>query len=70
MKSIDVFNSNNAPGNKYLRMFMEGKKITMKQAVLAKCAECMNGFIDGKTDCAMDGTCPLYTYMPYKKKKK
>ena len=30
----------------------------------------MNGFIDGKTDCAMDGTCPLYTYMPYKKKKK
>ena len=52
----DVYSSNNAPGNKYLKMFMENKPITLKQACLAKCAECMNGFIDGKNDCGMNGT--------------
>ena len=66
----DVYSSNNAPGNKYLRMFMENKPITLKQACLAKCAECMNGFIDGKNDCGMNGTCPLYSFMPYRKKEK
>lgn len=68
MKLEDVYDSNNAPGNRYLKNFMEGKPITMRQAVLAKCAECSNGFIDGKVDCYMDGICPLYPFMPYKNK--
>ena len=63
----DVYSSNNAPGNKYLKMFMENKPINLKQACLAKCAECMNGFIDGKNDCGMNGICPLYPFMPYRK---
>lgn len=69
MKLEDVYDSNNAPGNRYLKNFMEGKPITMKQAVLAKCAECSNGFIDGKMDCGMGGICPLYQFMPYAEKK-
>lgn len=67
MQLKDVYSCNNAPGNRYLKMYMEGKSLTLKQASLAKCAECMNGFIDGKNDCEMNGICPLYPFMPYRK---
>jgi len=45
----------------------EGKKVTYKGAVLAKCYECMGFFEDGKQDC-LGKSCPLYQYYPYKGK--
>ena len=42
-----------------------GKKITRKEAMLAKCYECMGYYQDGKQDC-MGKSCPLYQFYPYK----
>lgn len=49
---------------KHLLAHMEGRRITVRQAVAAKCFECMNGFIDGRQDCAIPD-CPLYPWMPF-----
>lgn len=60
-----------AIGVKALEQYEEGKDLTLKQSVLAKCAECMGRYADGPMDCVLKG-CPLYPYMPYgtiKKKK-
>lgn len=56
-------NPKQARGYKYLRAHLEGKAITLKQALLAHCFEC-NGFdADGRADCEMP-TCPLYPSNP------
>lgn len=36
-----------------------------KQAMLAKCHECMGKYVDGKQDCQIR-QCPLYQWMPYR----
>ena len=54
-------------GNKLLVKYYKGGELTFKEALIAKCAECMNNYIDGRADCEME-TCPLYPYMPYQKK--
>ena len=54
-----------AIGRQALKKHNEGKKLTYKQAVLAKCYECMCGFVDGRLDCRIPD-CPLHPYMPYK----
>ena len=41
-----------------------GDKLTPRQMVLAKCAECMGLYADGKEDCQIK-ECPLYLLMPY-----
>jgi hypothetical protein len=46
--------------------FLGGSKITRKEAMLAKCYECMGEYEDGKRDC-QGVSCPLYFYYPYKK---
>jgi len=51
----------------YLR-FLRGEKLTYMEAVLAKCAECNCGYIDGRYDCEIPA-CPLYQFMPYKGKR-
>jgi len=53
-----------AQGKNELLKFLGGDSITRKEAMLAKCYECMNGYIDGKNDCCIK-TCPLYSKMPY-----
>jgi len=55
-------------GRKHLLAHMEGKRLSFKQAILAKCFECMNGFIDGKQDCGIHD-CPLYPWMPFSSRK-
>lgn len=52
---------------RYMVLFAEGKRLSYKQAVLAKCFECMDRYKDGLTDCQISG-CPLYPFMPYRKK--
>ena len=50
-------------GNEY-KKFLNGKKLTRKEAMLANCYECM-GYEDGKQDC-LGKSCPLYQYYPYR----
>jgi len=54
----------NARGTKELLNYSYGKKLTLKQSVLAKCCECMGNYADGKEDCRVED-CPLYPYMVY-----
>jgi hypothetical protein len=54
-----------AKGKTFLEQYARGKKLTQRQAILAKCYECMGGYVDGKRDCKING-CPLYPLMPYK----
>lgn len=41
-------------------------KISRAKAVEHKCHQCMGGYLDGRVDCEVV-TCPLYTFMPYRK---
>ncbi len=50
----------------YLR-FLNGEKLTYREAVLAKCYDCDGGHSDGRYDCEVL-SCPLRMYMPYKGK--
>ena len=53
-----------AKGKQELIDFNNGKKLTRKQSMLAKCYECCNGYADGRTDCLVT-SCPLHGYMNY-----
>ena len=55
----------NFQGQDAYKRFINNKRITRKEAMLAKCYECMSGYESGKRDC-MGKTCPLYLYYPYK----
>ena len=48
--------------------FKDGKRLTYRQACLAKCYECMCGYDGGKVDCT-SYTCPIYNFYPYHAKK-
>lgn len=47
--------------------YIAGERLTQRQAILAKCFECTNGFADGRRDCLVM-TCPLHPFMPYREK--
>ena len=51
-------------GVRYLNAWEMGDKLTLKQAVLAKCADCMGKYADGMIDCEIP-ECPLYAFAPY-----
>lgn len=51
-------------GSAYLARHLEGKPLTPKQAILAKCAECTANYVDGRVSCGLEG-CPLFPYHPY-----
>jgi len=53
-----------ARGIKELNKHLSGGKLSLKQAILAKCADCLGLYGDGKDDCAMTD-CPLYPFMSY-----
>lgn len=52
-------------GGSRLEAHRAGKRLTQRQAILAKCADCMNLHVDGLVDCRMPA-CPLYPFMPYR----
>jgi hypothetical protein len=54
-----------AKGRAELIKHRSGKKLSYKQAVLAKCNECCGFYADGKLDCQIPD-CPLYGFMPYR----
>jgi len=54
-----------AKGKAEIMRQRSGKRLSYKQAVLAKCYECMGYYADGKLDCEIPD-CPLYGFMPYR----
>lgn len=52
-------------GGKEYKKFLDGKRLTRKEAMLANCYECMGGHENGKQDC-LGKSCPMYQYYPYK----
>ena len=57
-----------AAGKNEYQKFLEGGKITLGQAVKAKCFDCCGYYEDGKVDCGVRD-CPLYPWMPFGKAK-
>lgn len=66
MTKKDIVDSPQAKGKRELLKRLDGGHLTTKQAILANCFECCNGYVDGKVDCEIDN-CALYEYMPYGK---
>ena len=54
-------------GKTFLLKYLRGSVLTRDQAIKAKCCDCMGYNIDGRIDC-QDHDCPLYLYIPYRKK--
>lgn len=53
-----------AQGKKEIQKYLLGSRLTLRQAVIAKCYDCMCFYADGREDCEMLD-CPLYPFMPY-----
>lgn len=53
-----------AQGRNELLRHLDGKRLTQRQAIKAKCYECCGYYADGKNDCVIPD-CPLYPLMPY-----
>ena len=54
-------------GKGHLLRHLKGGRLTQRQAILAKCCDCMGYHADGREDCLMK-SCSLYPWMPYKGK--
>ena len=61
----DVMKGIRAIGRKELTRHLEGKRLTSRQSIFAKCYDCMGGYVDGRFTCNIP-QCPLYPYMPYR----
>lgn len=53
-----------ARGRQELLKHLDGGRLTLKQAVNARCYDCCGFFADGKQDCRMS-KCPLHPFMAY-----
>jgi hypothetical protein len=53
-----------AKGQKELIKHLSGQKLTFKQAIYARCYDCMGYYADGKVDCKMLH-CSLHPFMAY-----
>ena len=56
-----------AIGKRQLEAHLRGEKLTPLDSLLAKCYECMCGYLDGRMDCEIN-SCPNYSRMPYRGK--
>ncbi len=56
----------NPRGVKELNRHLNDERLTPRQMILAKCADCMGRYFDGKADCKIPD-CPLYPLTPYGK---
>ena len=54
-----------AQGQKEAKKHLAGTRLTQRQAIQAKCYDCMGGYVDGKRSCKIPD-CPLSPYMPYR----
>jgi hypothetical protein len=53
-----------AKGKKEILKHLSGQRLTLKQAVYAKCYDCAGFYADGKQDCKMPH-CSLHPFMAY-----
>lgn len=67
VKSIRQYGKT-ARGQKELLKHLSGERLTLKQAVHAKCYDCAGFYADGKNDCRLSG-CSLYPFMAYNENK-
>ena len=51
-------------GKNELLTFLQGERLTQKEAILAHCYDCQGFYNDGAEDCLSD-ICPLRPFMPY-----
>lgn len=56
-------------GKTNLLKHVSGQKLTARQAIIAKCCDCMGYYADGRMDCKMPD-CSLYPFMPYREGEK
>jgi hypothetical protein len=68
MKISDIRTWPEHRGKRELLKHMAGKDLTYKEAVIAKCFDCMCGYTDGRQDCKVED-CPLYGFMPFRENK-
>ena len=54
-----------AKGKEELLKHLKVERLTMRQAVIAKCYDCAGYYQDGKKDCE-DPECPIHPFMPYR----
>lgn len=54
-----------AIGKAHLLKHIDGEKLSRKEAMQAKCYDCMGYFIDGRADCQIK-YCPMFDYRPFK----
>ena len=62
----DARRGKESKGKRHMIAYLEGKRLSPSQAILANCCQCMGFYIDGKHDCEIPD-CPLYPFMPYRK---
>ncbi len=53
-----------ARGRNEILKHLAGERVTQRQAIIAKCYDCMGFYADGRVDCGIE-TCALYSYSPY-----
>jgi len=51
-------------GTAELTKYQAGKRLIASASIRAKCAQCMNNYVDGKVDCGKV-ECPLHPWQPY-----
>ena len=54
-----------AIGKANLLKHLDGGKLSRKEAMQAKCYDCMGYFIDGRADCQIK-YCPMFDFRPFK----
>jgi hypothetical protein len=55
----------NVIGKTELQKYREGGPLTPRQAIVARCCHCMEGYQEGTGDC-LNVECPLHPFMPYR----
>jgi hypothetical protein len=63
LKTLD--HTPKSAGKTNLVRHLNGDRLTQRQAILAKCCDCMCYHVDGRIDCRMPH-CSLYPFRPYK----
>ena len=66
MKVLTDGNIPQSGGKNQLKRHYKGDRLTQRQMIIAKCADCCGYYVDGRVSCEMP-ECPLFPHMPYKK---
>jgi hypothetical protein len=53
-------------GSSALKKHLKGERLTQRNAIEAKCCDCVGNYLDGQEDCGIL-ECPLHPWMPYRK---